>query len=287
MERFAKAYEVLGLKPDADLKQVKKTYRRLALKYHPDLNDSAKAHEKFILIKKAYEIICTADQTFVQKVPFQEENEKVEPEFGKTHSERDRNRHKLSREERIRMAREAQRRHEERQLKKEAHDFKKFKNSIYYPWTITMTYVSLIFFSLIILDASILKQRFEGVLVDKTPIPTSFMGSNFIWSFNCKLNNGDEVEIPAYAAESLLPGSYLRFTESLVFGDIPEIAVFKPDLTTTTIEAFNKPPHLFFLIFLAVPLLYFFVDKPSAVFYSAGAFSRYAIIIVILVYIIF
>ncbi len=47
-------YEVLGLTPGASIEEVKKAYRRLARKYHPDLNPSPEAREKFEEITKAY-----------------------------------------------------------------------------------------------------------------------------------------------------------------------------------------------------------------------------------------
>ena len=59
------------------------------------------------------------------------------------------------------------------------------------------------------------------------------------------------------------------------------------DFKQFKIDGFNKPPYLFFLIFLGVPLPYFFVDKPSAVFYSAGAYSRLFVWFFILFYILF
>ena len=36
-------HEILGVSKDADEKQIKKAYRRLALKYHPDRNKDADA----------------------------------------------------------------------------------------------------------------------------------------------------------------------------------------------------------------------------------------------------
>jgi len=47
-------YEILGVGPNATKDEIKKAYRQLALKWHPDKNKNANAHEKFIEINQAY-----------------------------------------------------------------------------------------------------------------------------------------------------------------------------------------------------------------------------------------
>jgi molecular chaperone DnaJ len=51
-------YEVLGVNRDADQDAIKKAYRRLAMKHHPDRNpDNPKAEEHFKEAKEAYEVL--------------------------------------------------------------------------------------------------------------------------------------------------------------------------------------------------------------------------------------
>lgn len=50
-------YEVLGVARDASAEEVKRQYRKLALKFHPDRNKSADAQEHFKEISEAYAVI--------------------------------------------------------------------------------------------------------------------------------------------------------------------------------------------------------------------------------------
>src|SRR5439155_5910141 len=56
-------YEVLGLNRDASEEDIKKAYRRLAMKWHPDRNpDNPKAEEHFKEAKEAYEMLSDANK---------------------------------------------------------------------------------------------------------------------------------------------------------------------------------------------------------------------------------
>ncbi len=50
-------YETLGLNDNASADEIKKAYRKLARKYHPDVNKDAEAVEKFKEINAAYEVL--------------------------------------------------------------------------------------------------------------------------------------------------------------------------------------------------------------------------------------
>ncbi len=50
-------YDVLGVKKDASAADIKKQYRKLAQKYHPDRNSDSNAKEKFQEINNAYQTL--------------------------------------------------------------------------------------------------------------------------------------------------------------------------------------------------------------------------------------
>lgn len=50
-------YEILGVSRDTDKEEIKRAYRRLARKYHPDVNKEPGAEERFKEINRAYEIL--------------------------------------------------------------------------------------------------------------------------------------------------------------------------------------------------------------------------------------
>ncbi|WVQ85189.1 hypothetical protein IAT38_007354 [Cryptococcus sp. DSM 104549] len=55
-------YSVLGVKKDASDGDIKKAYRKLSKKYHPDINPDEAAHEKFIDVSKAYEVLSDSER---------------------------------------------------------------------------------------------------------------------------------------------------------------------------------------------------------------------------------
>jgi hypothetical protein len=96
-------YKVLGLSPGASSKQIKTAYRKLALKYHPDRNNTSGAKQKFQEITEAYDYLLE------------------HPDHGapKAKSYDDRVASELQRRERARMQQQARARREKKRKEEE------------------------------------------------------------------------------------------------------------------------------------------------------------------------
>ena len=58
-----KLYDVLGVSANAVEQEIKKSYRKLALKYHPDRNpDNKEAENKFKEISAAYDVLSDKEK---------------------------------------------------------------------------------------------------------------------------------------------------------------------------------------------------------------------------------
>ena len=62
MVRDTKLYDTLGVTPDSPAADMKKAYRKLALKHHPDKNPGPESEQRFKEISAAYEVLSDPEK---------------------------------------------------------------------------------------------------------------------------------------------------------------------------------------------------------------------------------
>src|SRR5579864_3384936 len=55
-------YQILGVTRDAEAEEIKRSYRKLARKYHPDVSKERNAEERFKEVAEAYEVLRDAEK---------------------------------------------------------------------------------------------------------------------------------------------------------------------------------------------------------------------------------
>jgi DnaJ-class molecular chaperone len=74
-------YDILGIAPNASTDEIKKRYRAMAMRYHPDRNTESGAEARFNAIQKAYEVLSDAklrdeyNQKFNERIVLDPEDE--------------------------------------------------------------------------------------------------------------------------------------------------------------------------------------------------------------------
>ena len=117
MQNLPDYYKILRIKPGASIAEIKKAYRKLAFKYHPDVYHGDDAEELFLEISEAYEMLTQ---------PRRGRRYRKDPDFEK------------QREEDIRKAKEKakenmRKRYSEFKAQQEEEQSKQYRN-LYFPW---------------------------------------------------------------------------------------------------------------------------------------------------------
>ena len=109
MNQYQKYFQILGISATTDKAIIKKAYRKLAFKFHPDVNNSVESQSKFIEITDAYDVLLG-----VKKVPKRKVKDTTNKQNKSTQTT------KQEREERVKIAKVRYEKAKLRELEEEA-----------------------------------------------------------------------------------------------------------------------------------------------------------------------
>ena len=79
-------YQILGVKQSVDEKKIKKAYRKLALKYHPNNCDRIDAESKFEEVTEAYNVLTSEEKRAKYDKKLAQYQERMKDPFAKEFS---------------------------------------------------------------------------------------------------------------------------------------------------------------------------------------------------------
>lgn len=155
MNSKQKYFQILGITPTSDKSVIKKAYRKLAFKYHPDVNDSPQAQSEFVKITDAYDILLG-----VKKSPKSRVNSKAN-----SSPNPDRKSTKEEKEERVKAARARYEQAKKRELEEEAQYYLKLIQGKKWTFLKRFSIVSALFAVLLCVDF-VLPTKNEFIVLD-------------------------------------------------------------------------------------------------------------------------
>lgn len=213
-------YRILGLEEGADEKEIKKAYRKLALRYHPDRNKSEQASKMFILINEAYGILLRTPQR---------ENRKENNKEGKQYEYEtfERRKPQKTKEELYKERLHRARKRFEYLKKKEEEENEQYYQNISsgLNWQLFKYVVGIsLFLSLILsLDYLVLPSRFEKDSAQSGNRLLSYSGFYHRKIVPLKTNNGDKMWVSALTYSTIESHQEIILEKTFFFRDIKSI----------------------------------------------------------------
>ena len=251
------AYKLFGLNPGASEDEIRKRYRELVKKFHPDVNKDAHAEKKFIEIQAAYEELMQEPEEQLDI------NHPSEPTFQDEYT----------------AYREYAREQFQARKKKETEELEKLYTRLQtgpvYLLHRCIALVSLLVLLILCLDLILPNQRVSAVITSYSTDVYQSMNGNLVSL--AKTNQGESFFLNAFSN---------RFFDINPFIEIKKTAIFHQSISVLSHSneflqeipihfSFYWAQILLFPLFL-VPVIFLIYRKKDAYFIMGSYFTRYA-----------
>jgi curved DNA-binding protein CbpA len=261
------AYKLFGLSLGASEEEIRKRYRELVKKFHPDVNKDAHAEKKFIEIQAAYEVLMQEPEAQMDI------EHPSEPTFEAEYS----------------AYREHARQQFQARKKKEAEDLEKLyvrlQSGPIHLLHRCIALVSLIVLLALCLDLILPNQRVSAVITSYSTDVYHSMNGNLVSL--AKTNQGESFFLNAFSNRFFDINPFIEINKTTIFHQsVSVLSRSNEFLQEIPIHfSFYWAQFLLFPIFL-VPLAFLLYRKKDAFFIMGSYFTRYASGILLLYFLI-
>jgi len=251
------AYKVFGLIPGASEEEIRKRYRELVKKFHPDVNKDANADKKFIEIQEAYEELLSGndEQISIEETP--------ETRFETQYSE----------------YRNFAREQYQARKKKEAEDLEKLyvrlQSGTIFQWHKTIALISLVVLIALILDL-ILPSHAVSAVIDSYSTET-YQSMNGDLVSLAKTTNGEQFFLNAFANGFFDINPFIKIEKTAILHQSISVLSYGNNVLQEIPIHFSFYWAQFVLFpFFIIPVIFLIYRKKDAYFIMGSYFSRYA-----------
>jgi hypothetical protein len=261
------AYNVMGLTPGASEEEIRKRYRKLVKKFHPDVNKDANAERKFIEIQEAYEELMSdnQDQITVEETP------------------------KTSFETKYTEYRNYAREQYQARKKKEAEDLEKLyvrlQTGPIFLWHKIIAITSLFVMIALILDFVLPYHYVSDVIASYSTDTYQSMNGNLVSL--AKTSKGESFFLNAFSNGFFDVNPFIQIEKTAILHQSISVLSYGNNVLQVIPIHFSFYWAQFVLFpFLLIPNIFLFYRKKDAVFIMGSYFSRYASGILLLYFLI-
>jgi len=261
------AYKLFGLSPGASEEEIRKRYRELVKKFHPDVNKDANAEKKFIEIQTAYEELMR----------------EPEAQLGIDHPT------ESTFQDEYTSYREHARQQFQARKKKEAEELEKLyvrlQTGPIHLLHRCIALVSLIVLLTLCLDLILPNQRVSAVITSYSTDVYHSMNGNLVSL--AKTNEGESFFLNAFSNRFFDTNPFIEIKKTAIFHQsVSVLSHSKESLQEIPIHfSFYWAQFLLFPFFL-IPIAFLIYRKKDAFFIMGSYFTRYASGIILLYFLI-
>lgn len=261
------AYKIFGLNPESSEEEIRKRYRELVKKFHPDVNKNPNAEKKFIEIQEAYEIL-------MQGPEYQPEVETPsEPSFQTEYAE----------------YRNYAREQYQARKKKEAEEleklYMKLQSGPIFHLHRVIAIASLIVMIALIIDLILPNHRVSSVITSYSTDVYQSMNGNLVSL--AKTNQGEQFFLNAFSNRFFDINPFIKIEKTAIFHQSVSVLSYGNNVLQVIPIHFSFYWAQFVLFpFLIIPNIFLFYRKKDAFFIMGSYFSRYASGILLLYFLI-